>query len=494
MNDTAQAPSQQVARRPTNFEIELANYEPQFAAALPSHISLDRFKRVIVTAINQNPDLMKADRRSLFLACVRAAQDGLFPDGREAALVMFKNIVQYLPMVAGIIKRMRNSGDVAAVDTQIVHEHDEFDYRLGDDPHINHKPTLGDPGKPIAAYAIIKLTNGEVLREVMSVAEIEKVRKVSRAANNGPWVSWWDQMARKSVLRRCSKRAPVSSDLDAMLQRDDENMLGRDRGTETTIAIPPRPTRAEVHQPTAPTGPTAGVTDVDDQSQEQASVEWEIALVDGELRTTEDPEAATTMLLEAIGEAAARGEQHLEGLWEAQQNVAFLTGLREANLGDLADGLNRAYGAALDEMQKRKRAATAAVEEEKKRAAAAAAAKPKPIESRPESAAEGQGEASQQPAAAKPAAETSAPAATPAPQRRQAAATAMRSPLSTRRETDWPVWVQWVIRQIKTAPSETTARGLADLYRAEFDFCRENRASDYDQIVGALDEKRAPAG
>jgi recombination protein RecT len=188
--------NQQIAtQQPSTFELELQSYEPQFAAALPSHISVEKFRRTVITALNAQPDLVRADRRSLFTACVRAAQDGLFPDGREAALVIFntknqktgewRKLVQYLPMVGGLIKRMRNSGELAAISSYVVFSNDAFDYELGDDPHINHKPAMGDRGQPVGVYAVAKLTNGEVLREVMSVSEVEKVRAVSKSRDKG---------------------------------------------------------------------------------------------------------------------------------------------------------------------------------------------------------------------------------------------------------------------------------------------------------------------
>lgn len=248
MPDTAAAQQTTAiaTRPPTNFEIELANYEPQFAAVLPDHIPVERFRRVIITAVNQTPDLIKADRRSLFTACVRAAQDGLYPDGREAALVMFGTAATYMPMIHGIRKRMRNSGEVDDAQAHVVCENDAFDYELGDTPFIKHKPALGERGKPIAAYAIIKLKNGEIIREVMSVPEIEKVRAVSRAKSNGPWVAWWSEMARKTVLRRASKAAPASAEIDTLMRRDDE-LLGTDDPRVSLPPAPPRPTRAAMH-------------------------------------------------------------------------------------------------------------------------------------------------------------------------------------------------------------------------------------------------------
>ena len=78
-----------VRKPPTEVEIQLQEYSPQIATALPKHITVERFNRVVLTALNQQPDLVKADRRSLFSACVEAAKDGLYPDGKQAALVLF---------------------------------------------------------------------------------------------------------------------------------------------------------------------------------------------------------------------------------------------------------------------------------------------------------------------------------------------------------------------------------------------------------------------
>lgn len=200
---------------------------PEFSRALPAHVPPERFRRVAETAILNSPDLLQANRRSLLTACIKAAQDGLYPDGRDAALVVFKNQVQYMPMIAGILKKARNSGDLASISAHVVYERDDFDYALGDDERIRHRPHLGGArGKPIAAYAIARTKDGAVYREVMSVEEVEQVRKVSRAGNSGPWATWWGEMARKTVLRRLSKRLPMSTDRDEDLhrtiRRDDE--------------------------------------------------------------------------------------------------------------------------------------------------------------------------------------------------------------------------------------------------------------------------------
>jgi len=219
--------SQQLAERTANpvtvIRQNLAQMAPEFKSALPAHVSVEKFTRVTMTAIQNNPDLQNADRRSLFGAVVRLAQDGLLPDGREAAIVLFGNKAQAMPMIAGVLKKIRQSGEVAKVSAQVVYENDHFVVKYGFDEDVEHvPPALSQPrGKPIGAYATAVLKGGEQMLEVMSFEEIEKVRAVSRSGKNGPWAQWWGEMARKTVMRRLSKRLPMSTDLEEeVFQRD----------------------------------------------------------------------------------------------------------------------------------------------------------------------------------------------------------------------------------------------------------------------------------
>lgn len=237
-------------------------YAPNFAAVLPPNVSVAHFKRMVVLAISTNPDLWKADRRTLFNACVKCASDGLLPDGREAALVVYRTKIkdrqgqeryidaaQYLPMVAGIRKRMRNSGDVISATAEVVYKNDHFRYRKGDDGGIEHEPAPleAEPGQPIGAYAIIRLANGETIREVMRLHEIERVRSFSRAKDGPAWKNWWTEMARKSALRRASKAVPQSALLERLLVRDEE--APELPAPETMALVPPRPSREDFEEP-----------------------------------------------------------------------------------------------------------------------------------------------------------------------------------------------------------------------------------------------------
>ena len=144
---------------------QLTAMTPQFKAALPNHVSPDRFVRVVMTAVQTTPALLQADRRTLFAAATKAAQQGLLPDGREGAIVTFKDQAQWMPMVAGIMKLVRNSGEISTWSVQAVYENDKFDFCLGDDEHIEHKPALSNRGKLIAVYSIVTMKDGEKSRE-----------------------------------------------------------------------------------------------------------------------------------------------------------------------------------------------------------------------------------------------------------------------------------------------------------------------------------------
>jgi recombination protein RecT len=196
---------------------------PQFKAALPAHIPVERFVRTTLTAVQTNPDLMNADRRTLFAAATRAAQMGLLPDGREGAIVTFGGKCQFMPMLGGVLKLVRNSGELASIDAQIVYKADKFTYRPGIDLVPAHEPDwFGDRGEIVGVYAVAKMKDGAAYVEILSKKQVEQVRNVSRSKSSGPWVTWWDEMARKTAIRRLAKRLPLSTDLDGALAEDDD--------------------------------------------------------------------------------------------------------------------------------------------------------------------------------------------------------------------------------------------------------------------------------
>lgn len=214
---------------------EIEQRSGEFAAALPAHIPVERFRRVLLTAIQRNPDLVEADRRSLFNAAMLSAQDGLLPDGREGAIVIYNTktkrdgrevwikMAQWMPMVFGILKKIRNSGEVATITARVVYGGDKFRYWIDDaGEHVEYEPA-DQPDTSIVrrVFAMAKTKDGELFVEPMTPEEVEKVRQASRSKDKGPWVDWWSEMARKTAIRRLAKRLPMSTDLDDLIRRDD---------------------------------------------------------------------------------------------------------------------------------------------------------------------------------------------------------------------------------------------------------------------------------
>jgi recombination protein RecT len=214
---------------------EIQGMEADLKKMLPASLPSDKFIRTVQTALTLNPDLAEADKNSVISACMKAAADGLVLDGREAALTIYNTKVkrngqenwvkmaQYIPMVAGIIKRVRNSGEVARLNSFVVYENDIFHVAYGLEMKLKHEPNFADPGKPIGAYAVCLFKDGETDFEFMSFKQIEGIRERSKSKDSGPWKTDWSEMARKTAIRRLSKRLPVDSDIARVVQQIDED-------------------------------------------------------------------------------------------------------------------------------------------------------------------------------------------------------------------------------------------------------------------------------
>jgi len=220
----------QLPAQVSNLRADLSRMTREFEAALPQQIPVDRFVRTIVTAVQMEPKLLAADRRTLISACMKAAQDGLLLDGREAGLSVYNDrqnggqTVAYMPMVGGILKKIRQSGEISSIRAHVVYEGDVFEYELGDEERILHRPSLSaQGGKALAAYAIARFKDGDIQREVMSHAQVELIRAKATGIGKHCWISDWGEMAKKTVIRRLSKRLPSSSDIDQVLQSDNVN-------------------------------------------------------------------------------------------------------------------------------------------------------------------------------------------------------------------------------------------------------------------------------
>ena len=237
----------------------------KFTEALPKQMDVNKFISVAKLTLNKNPKLVQADKNSLMQTFMRAAQDGLYLDGKEAAAVQYGNSVQYIPMVEGIIKVLHNSGLIKTICAEVVYENDLFDYELGTKPQLTHKPLIvGDRGKPICVYAIAVTTNGGEYMELMNMSEIEKCRAVSRGSSSphSPWVKWFDQMAKKTVIHRIAKRLPKNDAINSVVRIDDDTSF------KEPVNVTPNPDKQD-----NPLSKLKEVMGMNDQDVEQAKEE-----------------------------------------------------------------------------------------------------------------------------------------------------------------------------------------------------------------------------
>jgi recombination protein RecT len=205
----------------TTLHNQLQDRTGEIAKALPRHIRPDFFIRVAYNAVQNNLDLLTVDRRSFFNACLKAAADGLLPDGREGVIVNYKNKAQWQTMIGGLLKLFRNSGQFKSIATNIIRKGEEFRHFVDEDgEHLYHVPGPSDV-EAVGAYAIANLRDGGKMIRVMDMAEINKRRAVSRAKDGPMWRDWPDEAAMKTVLRNLAKRLPTSADLDEIVRRDD---------------------------------------------------------------------------------------------------------------------------------------------------------------------------------------------------------------------------------------------------------------------------------
>lgn len=199
----------------------------EFAKVLPPHVEIKRWMRVARTYLREKADVaVETQSASLWAELQKCGKDGLFLDGKEAGMSKFKDKAKYMPMTQGILKLIRNSGELASISPQVVYENDEFDSWTDEDgDHVKFRRLRkGDRGKRQLAFCVAKTKDGGVYIDEMDAAEVEKVRKCSRNSddNRNPWQTWTDEMWKKTVIKRIAKRLPMSTDLGDVLARDND--------------------------------------------------------------------------------------------------------------------------------------------------------------------------------------------------------------------------------------------------------------------------------
>ena len=179
----------------------------------------ERYVRVALTALTKTPKLKGCTQASFYKALMTCAQLGLEPDGYHAHLIPFGDECQLVVDYKGLVEVVMRSERVSHIHADVVHENDEFDYNLG--KVEIHRPNLrGDRGKVYAVYCVVTFKDGSSVADVMTKEDVEKVRARSKAGRNGPWVTDWNEMAKKTVFKRLSKWLPISSKYRDAIEHD----------------------------------------------------------------------------------------------------------------------------------------------------------------------------------------------------------------------------------------------------------------------------------
>ena len=205
---------------------------PRIEAVMPKHMSSERMYQLAVSTVNQTPQLAECDVNSLLSCVMKCSALGLEPsavDGLGRAYILpYRNkgrmtatlIVGY----KGMLDLARRSGEIKDISARAVYEGDEFEYEFGLDEKLRHKPANRQHGKdekPTHVYMVAHFKDGGHYMDVMTHEEVEAIRKRSKASNNGPWVTDYEAMAKKTVIRRSFPYLPVSVEAQTAAAADE---------------------------------------------------------------------------------------------------------------------------------------------------------------------------------------------------------------------------------------------------------------------------------
>lgn len=221
-------------------------------AVLPQHMTPDRMLKIALRALRTTPKLMDCTIDSLFGAVVSCAQLGLEPNTPQGHiyLIPFENRrkgiteVQIVIGYKGLVDLARRSGEIETIAARVAYKGDDFSIEYGTTDSIVHKPKIdGDAGTPIGVYAVAKLKGGGYQFEWMSVSQINQIRDGSQGYKTAvrfnktdtPWISNWEEMAKKTVIRRLCKYLPMSIELAAAAALEGRAERGEGQGLSQVL-------------------------------------------------------------------------------------------------------------------------------------------------------------------------------------------------------------------------------------------------------------------
>lgn len=215
-------------------------------AVMPQHMTSERLYQLTISAVNQTPKLLECDIATLLSCVMRCSALGLEPsavDGMGRAYILpYKNSktgrmeATFILGYKGMLELARRSGDVLKIEAHAVHAGDDFSFRFGLNPDLTHTPKGGGTRDNMThVYMIAWLRDApHPYFDVMTKDEVEDIRKRSKAKDSGAWVTDYEAMAKKTVIRRAFPYLPVSVDAQTAAAADET-----DGGYVETITCEP---------------------------------------------------------------------------------------------------------------------------------------------------------------------------------------------------------------------------------------------------------------
>lgn len=202
-------------KQPENLKDFVKVYKNEIAKALPKVLTPERFSRMVTTALTTTPKLHQCTPESFIGAMLQAAQLGLEPNTPlgQAYLIPYGSVCQFQVGYKGLINLAQRSGEIKNIEAHVVYENDEFKFEYGLNSNLKHIPAMTNRGEPVWVYAIYRLVNGGYCFEVMSYDEcLNHGKKYSKTYKNGPWQTAPEEMAKKTMIKKVLKYAPLKSD------------------------------------------------------------------------------------------------------------------------------------------------------------------------------------------------------------------------------------------------------------------------------------------
>ena len=208
------------------------------AAVLPTHMTPERLIKISLVAASRNPALLACSPESIFSSLMDASQLGLEPfTGLNLSYIIpYRNgrtgvsEAKFIPSYRGMLELARRSGQIKSIDSDIIYEHDKWEIEKGLSSKLVHIPnfTIKDRGKPLLVYSIAKFKDDGYQFTIMTIDQVEKIRSKSKSANSGPWVDFWEEMAKKSCLKSLLKLCPMGIELAKAVAKDNAVESGDD--------------------------------------------------------------------------------------------------------------------------------------------------------------------------------------------------------------------------------------------------------------------------